>query len=268
VFEQTSSDAGTWRPGPFYGFSDHALFASFADPAWRSPAVQLWHPGDPFNHSAADTLDKVSPIQMRRAIAIGAVLADVLARDSEPRDELAQIVEEWISREQHGAAAIAERYRGTTTSTKTNAAMKTNAGLTSAWSDRYVAHVRDRAAAMRELVDTGLTARMLAPRPPAQLSSERRSAVFEARWPGPFNYRGLLAALSPTSRDAVTALFLADKRNYAVLTHLAMLASTSATRDEAVEAASFALRGPIDSVTADRLWAALFESGWLAEAGQ
>jgi hypothetical protein len=253
VFAQTSSDAGTWRPGPFYGFSDHALFANFADPAWRSPAVQLWHPGDPFNHSAADTLDKVSPIQMRRAIAIGAVLADVLARDREPRDELAQIVEEWIAREEHGAAAIADRHRGTTASTTTNAA----AGPTSAWSDRYVTHVRDRAAAMRELVDTGLTARMRAPRGPA---------VFEARWPGPFNYRGLLAALSPASRDAVTALFLADKRNYAVLTHLAMLAPTTGTREEAIDEASFALRGPVDEAAARRLWAALFESGWLAEA--
>ncbi|CAN5902905.1 hypothetical protein BH11MYX2_BH11MYX2_23490 [soil metagenome] len=238
VFAQTSAHAGTWRPGPFCGFSDHALFANFSDPDWRSPAVQLWHPGDPFNHSAADTLDKVSPIQMRRAIAIGAVLADVLASDRATRDVLARIVDEWCAREEQGAAAVAERHRE------------------HAWSQRYLAYVRDRTTSMRALVDRGLAVRMTPP---------HRASAFIARWPGPFNYRGVLAALTVTQRDDVVALFLADKRNYAVLTHLAMLAETSGSRDEAIEAASFALRGPIDDAAARRLWEALFEAGWIDE---
>src|SRR5205814_7697063 len=128
VFAQTSAHAGSWRPGPFLGYSDHALFASFTDPELRSPAVQLWHPGDPFNHSAADTLDKVSPIEMRRAIAAGATLAEAVANDA--RDELAQVVQHWCEREivaVHGDAWLGD-------------------------------HVRGQCAAMRALVDAGPTA--------------------------------------------------------------------------------------------------------------
>ncbi|HEY4178795.1 MAG TPA: DUF4910 domain-containing protein [Kofleriaceae bacterium] len=240
VFTLTSADVGTWRAGPFYGFSDHALFANFADVEWRSPAVQLWHPGDPFNHSAADTLDKVSPIQMRRAIAIGAVLADVLARDGVTRDVLAHVVDEWSVREAASATAVAVRFRER-----------------GAWPERFLTYTRERAAAMRSLVDIGLSARLEPPR--------RTPRAFSARWPGPFNYRGLLAASSNRQRDEVVALFLADKRNYAVLTHLAMLAETCESRDETIDVASFALRAPIDEAAAHRLWSALCEVRWLAE---
>jgi hypothetical protein len=238
VFAQTSVHAGTWRPGSFFGFSDHALFANFTDPSSRSPAVQLWHPGDPFNHSAADSLDKVSTIELQRAIAAGAVLAELLAR----RDgaTLLPIVERWCDREQRAAAELAERH----------------AIDHGAWSRGLVDHVREQGAALRALVDHGPAA-CLPPRPAQK--------AFAGRWPGPFNYRGVLAELSDADRDDVVALFLADKRNYAVLTHLAMLASVSGSRDETIAAASLALRFPIDPTTANRLWSALFASGWLEE---
>ena len=225
VFAQTRAHAGTWRPGAFFGFSDHALFANFTDPSSRRPAVQLWHPGDPFNHSAADSLDKVSAIELQRSIAAGAVLAEVLTNGT---TTLLPIVERWCEREQQAVAG----------------------------SPRLVDHVREQGAALRALVDAGPAA--CAPPPPSR-------GAFAGRWPGPFNYRGLLAQLSRDDREDVVALFLADKRNYAVLTHLAMLADGCGSRDEAIEASSLALRFPIDAAVAGVLWSALLASGWLEE---
>jgi Peptidase family M28 len=239
VFAQTSTHAGTWRPGPFFGFSDHALFANFADPSWRSAAVQLWHPSDPFNHSAADTLDKVSPIELARATVAGAVIAEVLANGT---DSLPACIDRWCERETRAMAGVIEQHRDV------------EAG---AWSRRFEAHVRDQCELMRALAWGGPIT-MRAPSP--------RKHAFTARWPGPFNYRGLLAALSASRRAEMMALFIADKRNYAVLTHLAMRAETSSHRDEAIDATSIALRAPVDKAAAEQLWSALLEAGWIEEA--
>jgi Peptidase family M28 len=244
VFAHTSAHAGTWRPGPFLGYSDHALFANFSDPDWRSPAVQLWHPGDPFNHSAADSLDKVSAMEMRRATAAGAVLAETLASDAAwSRAALEQVVQRWCDREEQTSGAVAHRYR------------EVKGG---AWSRRFVDHVHRQGTALRALVDDGPAAWRCPRRP------DRRA--FVGRWPGPFNYRGLLAELSAARRADVVALFLSDKRNYAVLTHLAMLADGCGSRDEVIDAASLALRFPVDEAVAGRLWSALLESAWIEEA--
>jgi hypothetical protein len=76
VFVQTAASGGEWRSLPFHGYSDHALFAG---PGLGCPAIQLAHWPDRFNHTAADTLDKVSPIEMTRSTAIGTVLAQLPA---------------------------------------------------------------------------------------------------------------------------------------------------------------------------------------------
>jgi hypothetical protein len=243
VFAQTSAHVGTWRPGPFLGYSDHALFVNFVDPDWRSPAVQLWHPGDPFNHSAADTPDKVSAIEMLRATAAGAVLAEVLASDAAcSQAVLSDVVQRWCDGEKAETDAAAERY---------------NDVDHGEWSRRVVAHVREQCAVLRALVDDG----------PAASGRRRDPAkrAFVGRWPGPFNYRALLAELTAATRADVIALFGADKRNYAVLTHLAMLADGYGSVDEVIDAASLALRAPVDKAAAARLWSALLESAWIEE---
>jgi hypothetical protein len=126
-----------------------------------------------------------------------------------------------------------------------------------AWSRRFVAHVHRQGTALQALVDDGPAAWRCPRRP------DRRT--FVGRWPGPFNYRGLLAELSGGRRADVVGLFLADKRNYAVLTHLAMLADGCGSRDEVIDAASLALRFPVDDAAAARLWSALLESAWIEE---
>ena len=250
VFAQTRAHVGTWRPGPFLGYSDHALFATFCDPDWRSPAVQLWHPGDPFNHSAADSLDKVAEIEMRRATAAGAVLAEVLASDASDANDasdaagsraaLLHVVQRWCDREGAAADAVAHRYHDV------------DGG---AWSRRFLDHVREHGASVRALVDEG----------PAAWRRPRWTdpRAFAGRWPGPFNYRALLADLSADSRADVVTLLRADKRNYALLTHLALLADGCGSRDEVIGEASLALRAPVDATAAGRLWSALLESAWI-----
>jgi hypothetical protein len=175
-------------------------------------------------------------MELSRAVASGAALAELLASD--PAPPLRPIVERWCERERRVAAAVASRH----------------AVDHGAWSRRLVDHVHAQGDDLRALADFGPTA-VVPPRP--------SRGVFFARWPGPFNYRGMLAQLSPSDRDAVIALFLADKRNYAVLTHLAMVADSSATRDDAIDTASLALRYPIAPATVERLWSALLASKWI-----
>jgi hypothetical protein len=97
------------------------------------------------------------------------------------------VVEAWRAREGAAAAAIAARYRDV------------DGG---AWSRRFAAHVHDHGQALRARCDDDAVA-WLAPGPP-------RGRAFTARWPGPFNYRGLLADLDAATRADVTAAFADD----------------------------------------------------------
>ena len=241
VFAHTATHPGSWRPGPFLGYSDHALFATSCDSTWWSPAVQLWHPGDPFNHSAADTLDKVAPIELLRATAAGAVLAALLAcDDDDARAVREDAVARWCAREATAADAVARRYQD---------------AEDGAWSRRFVEHVARTGAAMRGLVDDEPAAWQPPHRP--------RGGAFVGRWAGPFNLRAMLAAVGADTRADVAIALAADKRTYAVATHLALWADVCASRDEAIERTSMGLRAPIDRAVAARVWSALLESGWI-----
>ena len=79
AFRRTADQPGRWRTEPFTGFSDHAIFA---DPRLGSSAVQLCHLGDPANHSAADRVELVSAVELRRAALAGAAIARTVAEQS------------------------------------------------------------------------------------------------------------------------------------------------------------------------------------------
>src|SRR5262249_29595002 len=150
-------------------------------------------------------------VEVQRAVVAGAVLAEVLASDGVA--SLLPVVQRWCDREERAAADVAQHYA-------------TDHGP---WSRRLVDHVREQGTALRALVDGG----------PAACQPHRAArGAFAGRWPGPFNYRGLLSDLPTGDRNELVALFLADKRNYAVLTHLAMLADGCGSRDEAIDASS------------------------------
>ncbi|MEZ2604490.1 DUF4910 domain-containing protein [Kluyvera intermedia] len=74
VFALTAGYPGSWLSMPFHGFSDHALFMNHSDAQHNCPAVQLCHINDRFNHTAADLPDKVSGIEMKRAVAVALAL--------------------------------------------------------------------------------------------------------------------------------------------------------------------------------------------------
>lgn len=243
VYDRSDAHPGTWRTGPFLGYSDHALFANFADSTWRTPAIQLWHPSDPFNHSAGDSVDKVSPVQMRRATTIGCVLSEVLAAGVVwSREMLDRAVDRWCARELALATVASEQHRDVDGGT---------------WSRRLFDHVRAHNQLLRTLADDG---------PIAYRCPTIAAPKFVGRWSGPFNYRGLLAALPSQRATEIRELFAADKRNYAVLTHIAMMAEICEGCESTADAAALALRAPIDRAAAQQLWTALLESGWLAEA--
>ncbi|QDX29068.1 DUF4910 domain-containing protein [Dickeya poaceiphila] len=74
VFELTAEHSGSWLSMPFQGFSDHALFMNHGETNNNCPAVQLCHINDRFNHTAGDTPDKVSLIEMKRTVAVALAL--------------------------------------------------------------------------------------------------------------------------------------------------------------------------------------------------
>ncbi|MEE4409941.1 MULTISPECIES: DUF4910 domain-containing protein [unclassified Serratia (in: enterobacteria)] len=88
VFRQTADSGGQWLSLPFHGFSDHALFMNHNDHRRNSPAIQICHIGDRFNHSAGDTLDKVSSVEMKRTLAIVVPLLQALQQ--QPPEYFAQ----------------------------------------------------------------------------------------------------------------------------------------------------------------------------------
>jgi hypothetical protein len=221
VFEETAGEPGTWRPAPFLGSSDHAVFA---DPRFGCAAVQLCHATDVFNHSAADSVDKVSEVELLRAVAAAAAGAAILS--GRAHVPLGPLVDGWCANEEAAAGGDGE------------------------WGRRlgdYLGRLND---AMRSLAADGRLARP-------------GNGVLP-RWPGPINVRALLADLSPATRAEVTALIAADKRDYGVLLDLAIRADGARPRHEIVEETSFALRRPLDPRVATTLFDALLESGWVA----
>ncbi|WP_406643127.1 DUF4910 domain-containing protein [Amycolatopsis sp. WGS_07] len=104
TFAQTAEHPGTWEPAQFAGFSDHALFA---DPAIGRPAVQFCHPADRFNHTAADSLDKVAPVEMLRSTAAAAAVAR-LAAGRYAGVDLTKVLERWHHKQNAPARADGE----------------------------------------------------------------------------------------------------------------------------------------------------------------
>jgi hypothetical protein len=242
VFHATRAGGGTWRSAPFMGFSDHALFAS-KDLA--CPAVQLCHVPDRFNHSAADTLDKVSPLEMRRSMAAAAALTELLAAPNELHQVVLQsIVQAWCEKERSTLRTTLERYQSTTNQ---------------AWARGLSEHVESHLSAMLRLASG------------ASSTSDSRSAAplgprVVPRFAGPFNARAMQEVLSPSSSRTLSALVREDKLNLALLSNLALRADGSSNRRELAERATLALRRPVASGNAARLLDLLLESGWLEEA--
>ncbi|MEV8512000.1 M28 family peptidase [Dactylosporangium sp. NPDC051484] len=232
---------GTWRTAEFDGFSDHALFA---DPSVRRPAVQFCHPADRFNHSAADTPDKVSALEMLRSATAAAALAHLAAGPGIPGSALPDAVERWCRAQRTEADRIA-------------------AGQDERWGAGLRAHVAQTTAAVRAL----LRSAPLTQKPP---SAAAQGAVpqrpLRADWAGPLNLRAMQQSLPDGTRSRLAGLIAADKSWLSVLFNLAIRADGSTDRRTLVEKTSFGLRRPLDPEPTDLLLDALLESGWVTES--
>lgn len=231
VFARTADEPGTWTAEPFLGFSDHALTA---DPAVGVPSVQFCHPRDRFNHSAADTVDKVAPGEIRRAAAAAAVLARLIADGGTgPRGGHrghGGIVAAWCDRET--AAARADSTAG------------------GAWADGLRAHVAALTAAVRDGT------------PPVWPRLGSGSPVLYRHWRGPLNVRAMIADMPAATRSAVEGLVALDKLILSLLFNFGIRIDGSRTREEIVAHTSCSLRRPLDHAIAHRLLDAMVESGW------
>ena len=108
VFVWTAARPGTWCPVPFVGGSDHAIFVD----RWLDCAVAaLRHAPDRFNHTAADSTDKVSPTEMTRAAASAAAIAYVAAEGPRvPPSALRGALSSWTATERGRVGLARRRY--------------------------------------------------------------------------------------------------------------------------------------------------------------
>jgi hypothetical protein len=241
IFACTSQSPGEWRSSPFMGFSDHALFA---DPGIERPAIQFCHVPDRFNHSAADTLDKVSPLEMRRSVAASTALVSLLACEHlVPNDWLREILHSWSETEDSAAAACATRY------------------VTSAdphWGDKLTQRIRAQNEALRKHAAARASGDATLLSPPG--SSVPRAAASKS---GPINLRALLQKVSPATRTAVENVIQKDKIHLALLRSIAMRSRTGGNREQLIEDSSLALRRPVSRAIAELLVDALVECSWI-----
>ncbi|TXH76048.1 MAG: DUF4910 domain-containing protein [Lysobacteraceae bacterium] len=244
VFAATDEGGGRWRSSPFLGYSDHALFAG---PQLGCPAVQFAHWPDRFNHSAADTLDKVSPLEMRRSIAAAALLLTLAADDyAALGTSLPELVERWCAREEDQALSALP------TATE---------------------HAAWREACLRAMyarhTDLRLRARGESPSMHAAASADTYPGINAShqerilpRWQGPFKLRAMIGDTPEPLRGQVRAAVRRDKSTLAWLANIAVHLDGSRGRAEVLAAASHAMRRPWDPALADLLWQAWIDSGW------
>jgi hypothetical protein len=245
IFACTSQSPGEWRSSPFMGFSDHALFA---DPGIERPAIQFCHVPDRFNHSAADTLDKVSPLEMRRSVAATTALVALLACERlVPNEWLQKILHAWCEAEDSSAAVCATRY------------------ATSAdrhWGTRLTERVRSQNEALRRHAAARASgnATLLSPSGSSTLRAQTAKS-------GPINLRALLQKVSPATRAAVENVIHRDKIHLALLRSMAMRSRGCVSRQQLIDDSSLALRRPVNRAVAERLFDALVECSWIEEPG-
>ncbi|MFG1751600.1 DUF4910 domain-containing protein [Streptosporangium sandarakinum] len=292
-------DTWAWRATPFVGASDHSLLV---DRSVGCPTVTLGHWPDRFNHSSADTLDKVDFQELRRTATIACATAAVLAAaGEEDRGELERIATRWAAARlleclpRPGAPPAdlaADRARGLLRH-RTAVALGALDGV-----DRLCGRPGDPGP--RRWVE-GLSAHVAgllpgtrsepAPAGPGSLGRTRPETVPVGRvrpepwasgaepgtpepvgpplrrtWEGPFNLRGLAEAASPAGRDWIDGRLAADRsRAYALM--LALAHGVDGTRDRAELAryAEYAAELPVGTDFADGFLSVLVEAGWAEE---
>lgn len=218
-------DTFVYKATPFVGASDHALLA---DRAVGVPAVQIGHWPDRFNHSSADTLDKIDPVELRRAAT--AVAATVAAFAS--------------TGDRTAIDAIAARH-----DLHARADCLPDPGAPATSPDGWIdPHAGDQAA-NRLTAWTGWA---------------YHENGLKRMWPGPFNLRALLAACPDEPRRELESLLAERGRGYALIMALAQAIDGATPWPQVVVRAAHEAGLPISYAFADTVREALTASGWAA----
>lgn len=242
IFRKTPAGQDSWESIPFTGFSDHALFA---DPNLSRAAVHFSHPGDRFNHSGGDTLDKVSGLEMKRSCAAAATLAHISASGwGDASTWIRSAVGAWSARQAVASSLAEQRYRWV---------------ADGSWSSMLGRYTRRRIATMTAHAKGSTSGGT--PRPVRV--GRAAEPVVRGRWSGPVNVRAMLEAASPGAGEDVLELIRADKINLSHLFNFAIRADGTRTQREIVTETSLAARRPVLGDVADRLFGAMFSSGWV-----
>ncbi|SEH01048.1 Zn-dependent amino-or carboxypeptidase, M28 family [Nonomuraea solani] len=255
---QASSYAGAvplrgwaWAEVPFSGASDHALFA---DPATACPSLALGHWPDPYRHTSLDTPDKVSGEELRRAGTIAGAMA-LFLRGPGDRAYLRSALTDWALGRMLAIRGLARR-------------AEPRPGVFDPFDPRHLGgflrHQAEFAAAALPQ-DAGLAknliahAEALAAAPAERAPSHRR---LRNRWPGPFNFEGLLDAATGADRAWLTEQDERDPAAYSRTVALALALATGADLGSAVVQAAYSTWLPIDPGFAARLLDALEAADW------
>ncbi|MEV8004641.1 DUF4910 domain-containing protein [Streptomyces parvus] len=250
-------DVWAWRATPFVGASDHAILA---DREIGCPAVQLGHWPDRFNHSGADTLDRVDPQELRRSAAVAASAAAAVATAG-PReaDRLAHLLTRWTARRM--AACLPP----------------TNDPLAAARLTRRWQFGRDALPTVRSLgADEGVIAgqadllaglhRTLAQAWPDAPQAAQKAPSLRRNWQGPFNLRALMRAADAAGQDWLQGQ-LAIERGRFYASAMALAQSVDGSSD----AVSVNLTAQLDSGLqweaglGERFLAVMETAGWLEQ---
>jgi Peptidase family M28 len=271
-------DTWTWRATPFVGASDHALLA---DRSVGCPAVQFGHWPDRFNHSSADTLDKVDPEELRRVAGAAAGALAVLA-DAEPGDvgELERLVLRW------GATGMLDCLSGAGERPARRGGWIDP--FAPAWQRDRLAH-RHRVAvgsleALRALHDApcrrpgaaerwldGLSdhVRGMLPLPAKAATADADDPAkrpLGRGWIGPFNLHALIAAAERLDRDWLQERLDRDRgRWYATMMAIAQAIDGASGREAVLRRAAFSSELPIEIAIGHRFLEALARAGWMTE---
>ncbi|MET7981770.1 DUF4910 domain-containing protein [Streptomyces sp. NPDC005281] len=250
-------DVWAWRSTPFVGASDHAVLA---DRAIGCPAVQLGHWPDRFNHSGADTLDKVDPQELRRSATIAASAAAVVATAGAPEaDRLAHLLTRWTARRMTACLPpgddpfaphlLARRRQFGREALDTLRPLGAGPGVLDRQADLLTDLYRTLAKAWDDV-----------PAASPGGPSLRRS------WPGPFNLRALMGAVDESDRRWFQRR-LTDDRGRFYASAMALAQSIDGVSDTAGVVRTAQLDAGIrwEAGFGERVLAAMAGAGWVKE---
>lgn len=262
-------DVWAWRSTPYVGASDHGLLV---DRSVGCPAIQLGHWPDRYNHSAADSLDKVDPQELRRSAAIAASVLYVACDDPDPdrAEGLAHLVSRWVAQRmvaclpspadpvRTGASDRARRLErahdvgvGALRSLLEIGAKPERIGVYESWLADLRASLRgDPAVHYHESVLE-------------YVGTDHGDRPLTRAWPGPFNLRALIGRCAPDDRRRLEAQIAADRaRCYATAMALAQGIDGSAHAELVIERAALDSGLRIERAFAHRFLGAMLRAGW------